>query len=342
MEKTEQAIDAFIEALNQNPFLWSAWLELCLIICHKDDFSDGLEYLSRINDHWMKNFYFACLMLENLKIQKTYEEYCFGSVIGLFCFFRESVYLMNQLAHIFYHNQDQQISLEIFEILLKKDPYRTENLDTYSNILYVKEKHQELGALAVHCFENNKYCPETCCVVGNYHSLISEHEKAISFFKKALELDRNFLSACTLIGHEFLEMKLIPNAIDAYNSALNIDPKDFRAWYGLGQAYELQNLIQFSLNYFSKAVKSRPRDYRMWTALAINYQRLERNEEATRCYEHSEFYKDIEGIALFNLGKMYNVLGYEEKAVACFEDIVKQKDEAKVTDEVKRNSYQFC
>jgi tetratricopeptide (TPR) repeat protein len=42
MEKTDQAIDAFIEALNQNPFLWTAWLELCLIICHNFDFSDGV------------------------------------------------------------------------------------------------------------------------------------------------------------------------------------------------------------------------------------------------------------------------------------------------------------
>jgi len=141
LEKKELAIKAFISALNLNPFLWSAWVELCLIICHDYDFSDGLEYLSMIDDHWMKNIYFACLMLENLKIQKKYEEYAFGAVIGLFCFFKESVFLMNQLAHIFYHNQDQQISLEIFQILLKKDPYRTENLDTYSNILYVKEQN---------------------------------------------------------------------------------------------------------------------------------------------------------------------------------------------------------
>lgn len=128
-------------------------------------------------------------------------------------------------------------------------------------------------------------------------------------------------------------MKGIPNAIDAYNSALNIDPKDFRAWYGLGQAYELQGMIQFSLNYFSKAVKSRPRDYRMWNALAESYKKLDRNEEATRCFEHSEFYKDVEGIALFNLGKMYNVLGYEEKAVSCFEEIISSREQPKTTDE---------
>ena len=46
-------------------------------------------------------------MLENLKIHKQYEQYTFGSVIGLFVFFRESVFLMNLLAHLFYHNQDQ-------------------------------------------------------------------------------------------------------------------------------------------------------------------------------------------------------------------------------------------
>lgn len=43
MEKTEQAISAFIMALNKNPFLWSAWLELCTIICHKYDFTDGVS-----------------------------------------------------------------------------------------------------------------------------------------------------------------------------------------------------------------------------------------------------------------------------------------------------------
>ena len=68
LEKKELAIQAFIQALNKNPFLWTAWVELCLIICHDYDFSDGLEYLSQIEDHWMKNVYFACLMLENLKI----------------------------------------------------------------------------------------------------------------------------------------------------------------------------------------------------------------------------------------------------------------------------------
>ncbi len=46
------------------------------------------------------------------------------------------------------------------------DPFRYENLDTFSNILYIKEKSGELANLALRCFGTNKYTPETCCVVG--------------------------------------------------------------------------------------------------------------------------------------------------------------------------------
>jgi len=75
--------------------------------------------------------------------------------------------------------------------LVDKDPYRFENMDTYSNILYIKENQGELANLALRCFNTNKYTAETCCVIGNYYSLLGEHLKAILYFKKALKLDRN-------------------------------------------------------------------------------------------------------------------------------------------------------
>ena len=37
---------------------------------------------------------------------------------------------------------------ESFEILREMDPYRLSNIDTYSNILYVKEKQADLSNLA--------------------------------------------------------------------------------------------------------------------------------------------------------------------------------------------------
>jgi anaphase-promoting complex subunit 8 len=41
----------------------------------------------------------------------------------------------------------------------------------YSDILYVKESKAELSHLAHIAAKNDKYRPETCCIIGNYYSL---------------------------------------------------------------------------------------------------------------------------------------------------------------------------
>jgi anaphase-promoting complex subunit 8 len=266
----------------------------------------------------MKNFFLASLLLEKVKLVESYDKFCLDLLTGLLCFFKDSSHIISQIAQLLYHKKDHDMSIQVFGELLKRDPYRLDSLDIYSNILYVKDNPKDLGALAANSFANNKYSPETNCIIGNYHSLMGEHEKAITYFKNALTLDRTFLAAWTLIGHEYLELKKVPNAIDAYNHAIKIDSKDFRAWYGLGQAYELQNLMQTSIHYFLMAVKTRPRDYRMWNALATAYQKCDKPQEAIKCSERAENYKDDERIALFNLGKLYDSLGLTEKAVKCF------------------------
>lgn len=117
--------------------------------------------------------------------------------------------------------------MELFQTSLIQDPYRYENIDILSNILYVKEKQNELGRLAITCFTNDKYIPETCCVVGNYYSLIGDHMKAALYFSRAIDLDKNFLPAYTLLGHEYLELKNVTKAIEAYNRAVRINKRDY-------------------------------------------------------------------------------------------------------------------
>ena len=52
-----------------------------------------------------------------------------------------------------------------------------QGMDTYSNILYVKEQYVELSHLAHRAAVSEKYRPETCCIIGNYYSLRGHHEK---------------------------------------------------------------------------------------------------------------------------------------------------------------------
>ena len=88
--------------------------------------------------------------------------------------------------------------------------------DTYSNILYVKESFAKLSYLAHKAALTDKYRPETCCVIGNYYSMKGHHEKAVLYIKRALKLNREYLSAWTLMSHEYVEMKNTSAAIEAY------------------------------------------------------------------------------------------------------------------------------
>ena len=63
-----------------------------------------------------------------------------------------------------------------------------------------------------------------------WQSLKGEHEKAVLYFRRALKLNRSFLSAWTLMGHEYVELKNTAAAVDAYRHAVDINAKDYRAW----------------------------------------------------------------------------------------------------------------
>lgn len=125
----------------------------------------------------MKNIFFASFSLEKFK-----NTVCVEALNNLLYFFGNSNYILNQIANAFYNNQEFDSAQDWFERLLKIDPYRYESLDTYSNILYIKENQSQLANLALQAFSNNKYVPETCCVVGNYYSLMNDHAKAITYF----------------------------------------------------------------------------------------------------------------------------------------------------------------
>lgn len=63
---------------------------------------------------------------------------------------------------------DVDNALATFKQIIDDDPYCLDNMDTYSNLLYVKELKNELAHLAHRATEIDKYRLETCCIVGNY------------------------------------------------------------------------------------------------------------------------------------------------------------------------------
>lgn len=130
LKRNEEAISAFVASLNKMPCFWTCWLELCRLIS-----DENLKAVfGKLRNHWMKNFWVGSFFLEKFKFEQCIE---INSV--LLCFFRKSNYIYNQIAHAFYNQQDYDNSLEWFGQLLRIDPFRYENLDTYFDFPHLKK-----------------------------------------------------------------------------------------------------------------------------------------------------------------------------------------------------------
>ena len=55
---------------------------------------------------------------------------------------------------------------------------------------------------------------------GNYYGLRGQHENAVLYFRRALRLNPNYLSAWTLMGHSYVELKNAAAAREAYRKAV--------------------------------------------------------------------------------------------------------------------------
>ncbi|ESZ90448.1 anaphase-promoting complex subunit 8 [Sclerotinia borealis F-4128] len=205
----------------------------------------------------------------------------------LLSIFPTSPFLLTCLALLSYHTKDFVTADAHFSRLLALHPHRLDSLDHYSNILYVMNLRPKLSFLAHLCSSVDKFRPESCVVIGNYYSLLSSHEKAVQYFRRALTLDRSCLSAWTLMGHEYVELKNTHAAIESYRRAVDVNRRDYRAWYGLGQTYEVLEMHAYALWYYKRAAGLRPWDGKMWMAVGSCLQKMGRDLEGIKALKRA-------------------------------------------------------
>lgn len=97
----------------------------------------------RLPPHWARTFWGAAAAVDLHRNAEALDK-----CADLARLFPRSAHLVLLGATAKYHLRDFESAEHMFEELLRADPYRIEGLDTYSNILYVKEKFASLSHLA--------------------------------------------------------------------------------------------------------------------------------------------------------------------------------------------------
>lgn len=322
-ERAAFAHEMFVESILEFPFNWSAWLDLAeLCVSNPSIDQEVEESLKPINAHWMYYFFRAHVLTKNQNEEKAIifiERLIDGNdEIDKLGFFISSTYLLAELAVAYAELRDYDTAQEHFQLLESKDPQNLDQMDVYSNVLFVKEDKVTLSTLAHRAMKLDKYRVETCIIVGNYYSLKGHHQKAVQYFQRALKLDRSYCYTWTLLGHAYMEMLNTSAAIESYRRAVDINPNDYRAWYGLGQLYEMMDMFLYSLHYYRKAVEVKPYDARMWCAMGTCYLALDRRDDAIKSFDRAVTNGDAEGVATMKLASLFKEDGDNERAAKCY------------------------
>jgi len=308
--QVEQALAVLCWTLHLDPLCWAAWEELGSLVQTRD----MLEKLD-LPDVWMRRM-FLVLVFPELNLDPS----CLSLCADLE---REGLkgcnFLGLQRAAAYRNRREYDQAIEEFKAIGRRDPFKLEQMDVFSHLLYVRERSAEIASLAARCTTVDRFTVETCCAVGNFYSHRKEREKAILNFQRALKLNPRFGSAWTLMGYEYMEMKLTQQATQAFRNAVEINKRDYRAWFGLAQSYEVLRQPLYALYYFKKAQRLHPYDSRIMTALGEAFERQELTAEAKKCYFRSYSNGDPEATALLKLAKLYERLGETARAANAYD-----------------------
>ena len=104
----------------------------------------------------------------------------------------------------------------------KLESYRLEGFEYYSTCLWHLKRSTDLVFLTNYALEKSLFAPETWCVAGNCYSLQREHETAIKFFHRAIQVNQHFAYAFTLCGHEYVANENFEKGLMCYRTAIRV------------------------------------------------------------------------------------------------------------------------
>lgn len=225
----------------------------------------------------------------------------------------DSGYVLDLVGLCHFEAADYKKAELAFQQVWRIEPRRVEGLEYYSTVLWHLRKDIELGHLAQRSLQWDRLKPQVWCVVGNCFSLQNEHDVAIKFFKRAIQVDPSFTYAYTLCGHEFVANEKFDKAIPMYEQAISVDSRHYNAWWGLGNIYHRQEEHENARYHFLKALEINKSNSVLRCYLGMVLESLNNPTVALENFDRASQGEPQNGMAYFNKAcVLMNLERYEE------------------------------
>ncbi|XP_018620222.1 cell division cycle protein 27 homolog [Scleropages formosus] len=189
-------------------------------------------------------------------------------------------WVLSQIGRAHFELAEYMQAERVFSEVRRIESYRVEGMEIYSTTLWHLQKDVALSALSKDLTDMDKNSPESWCAAGNCFSLQREHDIAIKFFQRAIQVDPSFAYAYTLLGHEFVLTEELEKALACFRNAIRVNTRHYNAWYGLGMIYYKQEKFNLAEIHFKKALSIHPQSSVLLCHIGVVQHALKKSDHA--------------------------------------------------------------
>ena len=158
-----------------------------------------------------------------------------------------------------------------------------------------------------------------------YYKSIMQYEKALKYFKQAIELDPVDYLAVNGLGNTYFELKYYKKALDCYYKALELKPVYSVVINNIGLVFCMTSQYNKAIDFYNKALDIEPLYYKAWYNSGIAHSRLNNLEDAIACNIKALEINPYYDKALNNLGLIYAIKDDYKKAIEYYNEAITLK-----------------
>jgi tetratricopeptide (TPR) repeat protein len=166
---------------------------------------------------------------------------------------------------------------------------------------------------------------EELCRQGYSFSINGEDQKAIQFFRQAIEKDPQNTLAWNGLGYCHVGLNNPQAAIKAYQQAIKTDPTDAALHFNLANYYVKLGRQQEAINSYQRVISLDPSSEPAYFRLGVIYTQLDRLAEGKAAFEKVISLNPDAAPAFFNIGIAYAKLGRYHEAINANKEVLRIK-----------------
>ena len=152
-------------------------------------------------------------------------------------------------------------------------------------------------------------------IIGISYVNLQKPDKAISYFKTALRLNKHYNEARGNLGSALLLLGKTDEAINQLEQALKGNPKNPMAWNSLGNARDKKFLYDSARKAFEKAIELSPNYLNAFNSLGVLLNKLNLKDEAIKIFESGLKINPNDTDLLINFGYALSDSGKLKQAI---------------------------